>query len=71
MPIPADKLHKLPDAELDCLRCGARNKSLGLIRLAETAFPGDSLGALVRGLLEGLELEAQICPQCGKLELFS
>jgi len=71
MPIPAEALEKLPDAELDCLRCGTRNKSVGPLRLAESAAPGSTFGGLVRGLLEGLEVEAQICPTCGKLELFS
>ena len=71
MPIPADSLDKLEDAELDCLRCGTRNKAVGELRIAEASYPDGNFGQLIGGLLGGLEVEAQICPRCGKLELFS
>jgi len=71
MPIPAEKIEKLPDAELDCLRCGTRNKNIGSLRLAEVPGEGDFFGQVFSGLFEGIEVDAQICPHCGKLEFFS
>lgn len=56
--------------ELDCLRCGSRMEFLMRenIQLGETTFFGGDMGNFLAG---SLPVTMYVCPQCGRLELFT
>ena len=57
------ELSKLPDSEIECLRCGERMKDVGALQFHKA-------GLAVADLIHRMKFEARVCPKCGKTELF-
>ena len=60
------RLERLPDSDLECLRCRTRMKSAGPVHLVGGTF------AELYGLKDHtrLDMELEVCPKCGKSEFF-
>ncbi len=56
--------------DLDCLRCGTQMRLLKTekLQLGQTSWIWGDLPNLLAG---AVEVEIYLCPQCGKLELYS
>ena len=60
-------LQSLPDSTTLCLRCNAPMKDTGSVTLIEGKTHALGLGA---AKLDPLELTAEVCTKCGKVEFF-
>ena len=58
------QLSKLPDSEIECLRCGERMKDAGALQFRSAGLMA------VADMINIVKFEAQVCPKCGKTELF-
>jgi predicted nucleic-acid-binding Zn-ribbon protein len=67
--VTENELERLPDAKIDCPRCGTTMKNAGRKTFHEGRRMG-AIGQIGELMVNQMQFDVIICPACGKTEFF-